>query len=142
LFLGVIPPIQALGGEIRTNILVEQIQGCAKRATAVRSASGEVIPVGQMVVSNIDPGHLVLDLLGVEMVGQEIVAKMKQYEWGDSVFVMFVALDSAINYKAGPAARQSRACSSDGTLARFPGTSLSPMSRRRTAVSADDRELE
>src|SRR5262245_22837117 len=99
--------LQALGGEIRTNVLVEQILGTAKRATAVRLSSGEVIPVGQLVVSNVDPGHLVLDLLGVGMVGQEIVAKMKQYEWGDSVFVMFVALNSAINYKAGPAARQS-----------------------------------
>src|SRR5499427_5204760 len=99
--------LRALGGEIRTNVLVEQILGTAKRASAVRLSSGEVIPVGQLVVSNVDPGHLVLDLLGVEMVGQEIVAKMKQYEWGDSVFVMFVALSSAINYKAGPAARQS-----------------------------------
>jgi phytoene dehydrogenase-like protein len=99
--------LQALGGEIRTNVLVEQILGTAKRATAVRLASGEVIPIGQLIVSNVDPGHLVLDLLGVEMVGHEIVAKMKQYELGDSVFVMFVALDSPINYKAGPAARQS-----------------------------------
>ena len=32
---------------------------------------------------------------------------MKLYEWGDSVFVMFVALESPVNYKAGPAARQS-----------------------------------
>ncbi|PYL51434.1 MAG: hypothetical protein DMF33_10680, partial [Verrucomicrobia bacterium] len=49
----------------------------------------------------------VIDLLGVGMVGQEIVDKMQRYEWGDSVFVMFVALESPINYKAGPAARQS-----------------------------------
>jgi phytoene dehydrogenase-like protein len=41
------------------------------------------------------------------MVGQEIVDKIKLYEWGDSVFVMFVALETPINYKAGLAARQS-----------------------------------
>ena len=41
------------------------------------------------------------------MVGADIVDKMKLYEWGDSVFVMFVALESPVNYKAGPAARQS-----------------------------------
>jgi phytoene dehydrogenase-like protein len=63
--------------------------------------------VRQLIVSNVDPGHLVLDLLGAGMVGQEIAGKMQQYEWGDSVFVIFVALDSPINYKAGPAARQS-----------------------------------
>jgi phytoene dehydrogenase-like protein len=99
--------LQSHGGEIRTNVRVEQILGDAKRATGVRLTSGEEIPVGQLVVSNVDPGHLVLDLLGAEMVGQDIVDKMRQYEWGDSVFVMFVALDSPINYKAGPAARQS-----------------------------------
>ncbi|MGH9879987.1 MAG: phytoene desaturase family protein, partial [Pyrinomonadaceae bacterium] len=99
--------LQAHGGEIRTNVRAEKILGDAKRATAVRLTSGEEIPVGQLVVSNVDPGHLVLDLLGTRMVGQEIVSKMEQYEWGDSIFVLFVALDSPINYKAGPAARQS-----------------------------------
>jgi len=99
--------LQAHGGEIRTNARVERILGDAKRAAAVRLASGEEIPVGQLVVSNVDPAHLALDLLGVEMVGQEIAGKMEQYEWGDSIFVIFVALGSPINYKAGPAARQS-----------------------------------
>jgi beta-carotene ketolase (CrtO type) len=99
--------LQAHGGEIRTNIRVEHILGDSKRAIAVRLESGEDIPVGQLVVSNVDPGHLVFDLLGAPMVGQEIVDKMERYEWGDSVFVMFVALDGPINYKAGPAARQS-----------------------------------
>jgi phytoene dehydrogenase-like protein len=99
--------LQAHGGEIRTNALVEKIIGNAQCATAVRLAGREEIPVGQLVVSNVDPGHLVIDLLGAGMVGQQIVDKMKHYEWGDSVFVMFVALDSPISYKAGPAARQS-----------------------------------
>jgi beta-carotene ketolase (CrtO type) len=99
--------LQAHGGEIRTNVLVEKILGDREGATAVRLASGEEIPVGQLVVSNVDPGHLVLDLLGANMVGQEIVGKMQQYEWGDSVFVMFVALDSPIIYNAGPGARRS-----------------------------------
>ena len=95
------------GGEIRLNAAVERILGDANRATTVRLAGGEEIPVGRLVVSNVDPGHLVLDLLGSGMVGTEIVRKMEKYEWGDSVFVMFVALDSPINYKAGAAARQS-----------------------------------
>ena len=99
--------LRAHGGEIRTNVRVEKILGDTKRASAVRLTSGEEILVGQLVVSNVDPGHLVLELLGVGMVGKEIVGKMERYEWGDSIFVMFVALDSSINYKAGPAGRQS-----------------------------------
>jgi beta-carotene ketolase (CrtO type) len=99
--------LRAHGGEIRTNALVEKILGDAKRATGVGLASGENIPVRELIVSNIDPAHLVIDLLGVKMLGQEIVKKMEHYEWGDSIFVMFVALDSPVEYKAGSAARQS-----------------------------------
>lgn len=99
--------LQAHGGEIRTNVTVEKILGDAKRATGVRLASGEEIPVNQVVVSNVDPAQLGLKLLGYEMVGAEIVSKLQKYEWGDSVFVMYVALDSPIEYKAGPQARES-----------------------------------
>src|SRR5437870_4399649 len=95
------------GGELRTNALVEKILGDAKRATAVRLKGGEDIPADELIVSNIDPGHLIIDLLGAEMVEADIVDKMKLYEWGDSVFVIFVALDSPVDYKAGSAARQS-----------------------------------
>ena len=84
--------LEGHGGKIRTDALVDKILGDVKGATAVRLAGGEELPVGQLVVSNVDPGHLVIDLLGTQMVGQEIVDKIKLYEWGDSVFVMFVAL--------------------------------------------------
>ncbi|HTH19088.1 MAG TPA: NAD(P)/FAD-dependent oxidoreductase [Candidatus Udaeobacter sp.] len=99
--------LRAHGGEIRTNALAEKILGDPKRATAVRLSSGEEIAAGELIVSNIDPGHLIIDLLGTKMVSPDIVDKMKLYEWGDSVFVMFVALESPVNYKAGSAARQS-----------------------------------
>jgi len=99
--------LRARGGEIRTNALVEKILGNAKRATGVRLTGGEEITASELIVSNVDPGHLIIDLLGAEMAGADIVNKMKLYEWGDSVFVMFVALESPINYKAGTAARQS-----------------------------------
>src|SRR5215831_6701515 len=99
--------LRAHGGEIRTNALVEKIVGDTNRATAVRLANGDEIPATQVIVSNSDPGHLIIDLLGAEMVGSEIVDKMNHYEWGDSVFVIFVALESPVNYKAGTPARQS-----------------------------------
>jgi beta-carotene ketolase (CrtO type) len=35
------------------------------------------------------------------------VDKMNLYEWGDSVFVIFVALESPVNFNAGTPARQS-----------------------------------
>ncbi len=99
--------LRAHGGEIRTGAFVEKILGDATRATGVRVANGDEVFASELIASNIDPGHLTIDLMGAEMVGADIVNTMKLYEWGDSVFVMFVALDSPVNYKAGSAARKS-----------------------------------
>ena len=99
--------LRAHGGEVRTNASVERIVGTPKRATGVRLTTGEEIRAERVVVSNVDPGYLVHNLLGTSMAGQEIVDRMARYELGDSVMVMFVALDKPVNYKAGPEARQS-----------------------------------
>ena len=103
----------------------------AKRATAVRLSSGEeIVARSSSIVSNIDPRHLIIDLLGTEMVGPDIVDKMKLYEWGDSVFVMFVALESPVNYKAGEAPRaQSAHVHLTRALSRLLRAGLSTMSR-------------
>jgi phytoene dehydrogenase-like protein len=99
--------LRAHGGEIRTNARVEKIRGDANRASGVRLTNGEEISADELIASNIDPGHLITDLLGAEMVGADMVNAMNRYEWGDSVFVIFVALESPVNYKTGGAARQS-----------------------------------
>jgi beta-carotene ketolase (CrtO type) len=96
--------LQSQGGEIRTNARVEKIWVTSGRATGVRLDTGEEIPAGQLVVSSVDPGQLALRLLGEEVVGPEIASKMARYEWGDSAFVIFVALDGPVEYKAGPEA--------------------------------------
>jgi beta-carotene ketolase (CrtO type) len=71
------------------------------RATGVRLENGEEISTGQLVVSNVDPGQLVLRLLGEDVVGPEITAKMERYEWGDPAFLIYAALDGPVEYKAG-----------------------------------------
>ena len=93
--------LQSQGGEIRTNARVDQILVRAGRATRVRLDTGEEIAARQLVASSVDPGQLVLRLLGAEIVGQEIATKMQRYEWGDSILVIYTALDGPIVYKAG-----------------------------------------
>jgi beta-carotene ketolase (CrtO type) len=95
------------GGEIRTNAEVTKILVEDGRATAVRLESGEEIPVGKLVASNVDPRQLTLRLLGEDLVGAEVARKIRRYEWGDSVMPIYVALDGPVEYKAGPEARQS-----------------------------------
>ena len=51
-----------------------------------------------------DPGQLVLRFLGEGVVGAEVAGKMRRYEWGDSAFVIYAALDGPVEYKAGPGA--------------------------------------
>src|SRR5215212_6266403 len=96
--------LRSLGGEIRTSAGVEKILVGSGRATGVRLESGEELPIGRLVASGVDPGQLALTLLGEGVVGPEIAGKMERYEWGDAAFVIYVALDGPVEYKAGPEA--------------------------------------
>jgi phytoene dehydrogenase-like protein len=102
---------------------VEKILVDSGRATGVRLENGEEIPAGRLVASGVDPGQFVLRFLGEEVVGPEIAGKMGRYEWGDSAFVIYAALD-------GPAVARSR------------GQSFGRMPRRRTAGNTPRGELE
>lgn len=76
-------------------------------ATGVRLTSGEDIvltPEG-VIASNVDPRQLIVDFLGEENVGKELIAKMQRYEWGDAYMVIYVALDAPVTYEAGPDAQ-------------------------------------
>src|SRR5215469_9598670 len=93
--------LQSQAGEIRTSAKVDQILVRAGRATGVRLETGEEIAARQLIVSSVDPGQLVLRLLGAEVVGQEMAGKMRRYEWGDATLVIYTALDGPLAYKAG-----------------------------------------
>lgn len=95
------------GGSIRTSAKVSKIIVKNARATEVQLENGEVIAAGKIIASSIDPQQLVLQLLGEETVGEDISTKIKNYEWGDSVFVMYTALNNPVNYKAGHEAEHS-----------------------------------
>jgi phytoene dehydrogenase-like protein len=91
------------GGEIRTGARVTEIVVEDGRATGVRLADGEVVPVGKVVASNVDPRTLALDLLGRAVVGDTIADKLEHYEWGDSIMVVYLALDEPLTFRAGEA---------------------------------------
>ena len=89
------------GGEVRNNACVDSIVVRDGKAVSVRLTDGEEIAAG-VVASNVDPRHLVLDLLGEETVGSVIEEKIRQYEWGDSFFTIYVALDQPVEFAAVP----------------------------------------
>ena len=98
--------LQSHGGEIRTDASVSEIECENGRAKAVRLASGERIAVEGVVASNVDPKHFALDLLGETTLGPAITEKINHYDWGQSFFVIFAALDRPVPYRAGVAADQ------------------------------------
>jgi beta-carotene ketolase (CrtO type) len=99
--------LKAHHGEIRTRSQVEKIVVEQGKAVAVRLLDGEEIKCGKLIASNAHPRHLVLDLLGEKLVGTNIARKIRQYELGEPVMVVYLALDKPVIYKAGSKAGQS-----------------------------------
>lgn len=100
---------EAQGGEVRTGARVAKILVEGGRAVGVRLADGEEIRVADegVVASNADPRQLIVDFLGAENVGTELVGKMQRYEWGDGYMTIYLALDGPMTYHAGPDAQRS-----------------------------------
>jgi len=99
--------LEAHHGEIRTNAQVKKIVVENGKALAVQLLDGEEIEIGKLIASNAHPRHLVLDLLGEDQVGKNLANKIRQYELGEPVMVVYLALDGPLNYKAGLHAGQS-----------------------------------
>ena len=93
--------LKSHGGEIRAGVKVAEIVCENGRAKNVRLASGENIKVDGVVASNVDPRHFALDLLGEAALGPAIAQKIERYEWGQSFFVIYAALDRPVHYRAG-----------------------------------------
>jgi phytoene dehydrogenase-like protein len=71
------------------------------KAVGVRLSDGEEISAGQLVASTVDPRTLVVDLLGKAVVGELMTRKIERYEWGDSIMVIYLALNGPLEFKAG-----------------------------------------
>lgn len=93
--------LQSHGGEIRTSARVTRILIDNGKAVGLRLTNQEEIAVGRLVASTVDPRTLVLDLLGSSVVGKNIARKIKEYEWGDSIMVIYLALSDPLQFIAG-----------------------------------------
>lgn len=99
--------LKAYNGEILTNAPVAKILVEHDAAVGVQLQNGKIIRCSQLVASSAHPKHLVLDLLGEKQVGSSIAKKIKQYELGTSILVIYLALDRPAVYRAGEDASRS-----------------------------------
>lgn len=95
------------GGQVRTGAPVKQILVDSGRASGVELQNGEVVSTRQLVASSVHPQQLALDLLGEPVVGAEIANKVRRYEPGEPVMIVYLALDRPPEFKAGALAGQS-----------------------------------
>jgi phytoene dehydrogenase-like protein len=101
--------LRSQGGEIRTRTRVAKIVVDGGRAVGVELVDGEAILISKkgVIASNADPRQLIVDFLGEENVGAELVAKIQRYEWGDGYMTIYLALDGPVTYNAGLDAQRS-----------------------------------
>ncbi|WP_308124208.1 phytoene desaturase family protein [Mycolicibacterium xanthum] len=99
--------VQAHGGEVRTGAEVTRIAVEHGRAVGIELADGDHIDGFGLLAASSHPRPLVLDLLGERAVGERIAHRMRNYELGQSVMVIYLALDSPVEFRAGPTAGRS-----------------------------------
>jgi phytoene dehydrogenase-like protein len=107
--------VRDYGGEIRVDAPVRQIEVRNGRATTVVLDSAERIPVDGVLVSNLDPKHTFLDLVGEAELPPEFRPLVRRWRYDVmSMFCLYLALDEPVRWRAAadePAVQSSFAVS-------------------------------
>lgn len=93
--------LQSKGGQIMTSSRVQRVVVENKRAIGVELANGKKIGAKKLIVSSTDPSTLILSLLGEEHLDTHLIKSIKQMEWGDAIFGIYLALNGPLQYKTG-----------------------------------------
>jgi phytoene dehydrogenase-like protein len=89
------------GGEIRLGAPVVHIELAGGLARAVELADGTRIPVHGILVSNLDPRHTFLDLVGEEELPGELSRACRRWRYDElSMFCVYLALDAPVRWRA------------------------------------------
>jgi phytoene dehydrogenase-like protein len=89
------------GGEVRVDAPVARIEVDADGARSVTLESGETIPVDGVLVSNLDPKHTFLELVGQDSLDDTLRHACERWRYDVmSMFCVYLALDSPVRWKA------------------------------------------
>jgi phytoene dehydrogenase-like protein len=93
--------VEEHGGEIRVGSSVRRIDVDGVAATAVELEDGSSIPVDGIVVSNLDPRHTFLDIVGEDALPRDFVPAVKRWRYDVmSMFCVYLALNRPVRWKA------------------------------------------
>jgi phytoene dehydrogenase-like protein len=89
------------GGEVRVDAPVARIEVDADGAGSVTLEDGETIPVDGVLVSNLDPKHTFLELIGEDSLDDTLRHACERWRYDVmSMFCVYLALDVPVRWKA------------------------------------------
>jgi phytoene dehydrogenase-like protein len=89
------------GGEIRVDAPVRQIEVRDGRATGIVLDDASRIPVAGILVSNLDPRHTFLELVGESELPAELASAVSRWRYDTmSMFCVYLALDEPVRWTA------------------------------------------
>lgn len=94
----------SIGGEIRTGTRVVEVVVINGRATAVRTADGEVVPAGKAVLADVPAPALYGGLVSWENLPSRTRRKMANFEWDPGTLKVDWALDGPVPWANPPMA--------------------------------------
>ncbi len=93
--------LQDHGGEIRLDAPVERIEVDGDGARAVVLEDGTRIPVEGTLISNLDPKHTFLELVGEDALDETMLQACRRWRYDVmSMFCVYLALDAPVRWKA------------------------------------------
>lgn len=98
--------IEARGGTIRTQAEVVRIRVIRGRAVAVAIAGGEEIGAARAIIANVTPRHLFGGLVPAEDIPPGFLRRIRKYRFGPGTFVVHLALDRKLEWRAAEDLRE------------------------------------
>ncbi|MFF8288786.1 phytoene desaturase family protein [Streptomyces sp. NPDC016309] len=114
--------LQRRGGVVRCGERVVEVVVRGGRAVAVRTASGETVPVNRAVLADVAAPALYGDLVGPQHLPSRLLDDMRRFQWDWATFKVDWALSGPVPWTAGePAAGAGTVHLADGMdeLTRF-----------------------
>ena len=97
--------LEARGGRVRCHTPVEALELRDRRALAVRTGDGQVIPVGRAVVGAVDAITLYRRLIGEDNLPPAVVDDLHRFQFDNATVKVDWALDGGVPWEAEPAHR-------------------------------------
>jgi phytoene dehydrogenase-like protein len=97
--------LEARGGRVRYHTRVEALEIQDRRAVAVRTADGQVVPVERAVIGAVDAITLYRDLIGEDHLPPSVVDDLRRFQFDNATVKVDWALEGPVPWMAEPARR-------------------------------------